>query len=326
MSERERDEHSGTETTGHEWDGIKELDTPLPRWWLWVWYGSIAWSIVYWVLMPAWPGISGYTRGMLGHSDRADVVRDLGELSNLRRTGEARLETASLQQIEADPELQSYAMQVGQSVFGDNCATCHGAGGAGAKGYPNLRDDVWLWGGNLDAIAHTIRVGVRSGHGQALGETIMPAFGRDQMLSGAQIADLTEYVMALSGRKADAAAVGRARQAYADQCVACHGPEGRGDAARGVPNLTDAEWLFGSDRASIQDQIWNGRNGVMPSWEARFTPETIKALAVYVHANAGGEPEPIVAAAPASDPAAPSAVTGGEPGAGEGAVARAPGR
>lgn len=293
MSERERDEHSGTETTGHEWDGIKELDTPLPRWWLWVWYGSIAWAVVYWILMPAWPGLSGYTKGLLGHSDRAAVVQELGALAQQRQAGETRLRTATLQQIETDPELQAYAMQVGQSVFGDNCATCHGAGGAGARGYPNLRDDVWLWGGSLDEIRHTIEVGVRSGHAQARGETVMPAFGRDQMLGSRQIDDLAEYVVSLSGRKADTAAVARARQTYAEQCAACHGPTGTGDAAKGVPNLTDAEWLFGSDRAAIRDQIWNGRNGVMPTWEARFSPETIKALAVYIHANAGGEAEPV---------------------------------
>lgn len=304
MSERERDEHSGTETTGHEWDGIKELDTPLPRWWLWVLYGTIIWAIGYWIVMPAWPGITGYTRGVLGHSDRAQVAQELGQLAALRRAGESRLSKATLQQIEADPELQAYAMQVGQSVFGDNCATCHGAGGAGAKGYPNLRDDVWLWGGRLDEIARTLRAGVRSGHPQALGETVMPAFGRDQMLTDAQISDMTEYVVALSGRRADTGAMARARQAYLDQCVACHAPDGRGDRTRGVPDLTDAEWLNGSDRAAIRDQIWNGRNGVMPSWEARFSAETIKALAVYVHANAGGEPEPPPAPAPA--PPAPA--------------------
>lgn len=298
MSERERDEHTGTETTGHEWDGIKELDTPLPRWWLWVWYGTILFAVVYWILMPAWPGITGYTKGVLGASDRAEVVQELGDLAKHRQAGEARLQNASLQQIEADPELQAYAMQVGQSVFGDNCATCHGAGGAGLKGYPNLRDDVWLWGGTLDEIRHTIQVGVRSGHPQARGEKLMPAFGRDQLLTDAQINDLTEYVVALSGRKASATAVARARQTFADQCSACHGPAGTGDPAQGIPNLTDAEWLYGSDRAAIRDQLWNGRNGVMPTWEARFSPETIKALAVYIHANAGGDAEPATPAAP----------------------------
>lgn len=312
MSERERDEHSGTETTGHEWDGIKELDTPLPRWWLWVFYGSIAVAAVYWVLMPAWPGLTGYTRGILDHSDRAEVVSELKGLAAQRQAGESRLRSASLQEIEADPELQAYAMQVGTSVFGDNCATCHGAGGAGGKGYPNLRDDVWLWGGKLDQIRHTIQVGVRSGHATALGEKVMPAFGRDQLLTEAQIGDLTEYVVALSGRKANAAAVGRARQTFADQCSACHGPAGTGDMAQGIPNLTDAEWLYGSDRGAIHDQIFNGRNGVMPTWEARFSPETIKALAVYVHANAGGVAEPVAPPAPA--PVADKTVVAGAAG------------
>jgi cytochrome c oxidase cbb3-type subunit 3 len=289
MSERERDEHSGTETTGHEWDGIKELDTPLPRWWLWVFYGCIAWAIVYWVLMPAWPGISGYTHGLLGKSDRAGVSHELTELERVRGAGLVQLRNASVEQIEADPKLQAYALQVGQSVFGDNCATCHGAGGGGGKGYPNLRDDVWLWGGSLPQIQQTIEVGVRSGHPQARGEALMPAFGRDQMLKPEQISDLTEYVVALSGRRADAAAVGRARQTFADQCAACHGPTGHGDRKRGIPNLTDAEWLNGSDRAAIEGQIFNGRNGVMPTWQARFSPETIKALAVFVHANSAGD-------------------------------------
>ena len=296
MSERERDDHTGTETTGHEWDGIKELDTPLPRWWLWTWYACIAVAVVYWLLMPAWPGISGYTHGLLGQSDRTQVVQDLQGLAAQRHAGESKLHAATLQQIEADPEMQGYAMQVGASVFGDNCATCHGAGGAGGKGYPNLRDDAWLWGGSLDEIRHTIQVGVRSGHAHARGEAMMPAFGRDQMLTDAKVSDLTEYVMALSGRKADAAAVARARQTFTDQCAACHNPAGTGDVKRGIPNLTDADWLYGSSREAIHDQIWNGRNGVMPTWEARFSPETIKALAVYVHANAGGAAEPVAPA------------------------------
>ncbi|MBU1540589.1 MAG: cytochrome-c oxidase, cbb3-type subunit III [Alphaproteobacteria bacterium] len=290
MSERERDEHSGTETTGHEWDGIKELDNPLPRWWLWIFYGCIVVAIVYWVLMPAWPGLNGYTPGVLKQSDRADVASELQALQVQRGRGEAMLATASLQQIESDPALQAHALSVGQSVFGDNCATCHGAGGGGTRGYPNLRDDVWLWGGSLEEIEHTLRVGVRSAHPQAR-TSQMPAFGRENMLTPAQVSDLTEYVVALSGRPADAAAVGRAQQLYADNCAACHTPTGVGDQAQGAPNLTDREWLYGSDRDSIRGQIHNGRNGVMPSWEGRFSPAVIKALAVYVHVNAGGGAE-----------------------------------
>jgi cytochrome c oxidase cbb3-type subunit 3 len=287
MSERERDDHSGAETTGHEWDGIKELDNPLPRWWLWIFYGYIAFSVIYWVLMPAWPGLAGYTPGVLKQSDRVNVARELEALQARRGRGEAMLATASLQQIEADPDLQAHALAVGQSVFGDNCASCHGVGGGGAKGYPNLRDDVWLWGGSLEEIERTIRVGVRSGHAETR-ISQMPAFGRDGMLDAGQTADLTEYVVALSGREADAAAVGRARQLYADNCAACHTPTGVGDRTLGAPNLTDREWLFGSDRETIRGQIHNGRNGVMPTWEGRFSPGVIRALAVYVHVNAGG--------------------------------------
>lgn len=290
MSESERDEHSGIETTGHEWDGIKELDNPLPRWWLWVFYGSIVVAVIYWVLMPAWPGLNGYTPGVLKQSDRADVASELQALQVQRGRGEAMLATASLQQIESDPALQAHALSVGQSVFGDNCATCHGAGGGGTRGYPNLRDDVWLWGGSLEEIEHTLRVGVRSAHPQAR-TSQMPAFGRENMLTSAQVSDLTEYVVALSGRPADAAAVGRAQQLYADNCAACHTPTGVGDQAQGAPNLTDREWLYGSDRDSIRGQIHSGRNGVMPSWEGRFSPAVIKALAVYVHVNAGGGAE-----------------------------------
>ena len=291
MSERERDDHSGVETTGHEWDGIRELDNPLPRWWLWVFYGSIAFSIVYWVLMPAWPGINGYTRGLLGHSDRAAVATELIALKAQRGAQEVRLQNATLQQIEADPDLQAYALAVGQSVFGDNCAGCHGVGGAGAKGYPNLRDDVWLWGGTLDDIEHTLRVGVRSTHPQTR-TSQMPAFGRDGMLDAKQVGDMTEYVVSLSRRPADAAAVARATQTYADNCAACHAADGTGSRALGAPNLTDREWLYGSSREAISAQIYNGRGGVMPTWEGRFSPAVIKALAVYVHADAGGGEEP----------------------------------
>ena len=233
MANRETDEVSGVETTGHEWDGIRELDNPLPRWWLYVFYAGIVVAIVYWVLMPAWPGVSGYTKGILGQSDRADVVRELQGLKDLRGAQAAKLQKASLEEIEADPELQAYAQAIGQSVFGDNCATCHGTGGVGAKGYANLRDDVWLWGGSLEDIRHTIEVGIRADHPQTRFSQ-MPAFGRDQMLTAAEVSDLTEYVVALSGRPANVAAVRRAAPIYQTQCVACHGPTGTGDRRRAL--------------------------------------------------------------------------------------------
>jgi cytochrome c oxidase cbb3-type subunit 3 len=274
------------ETTGHEWDGIRELDTPLPRWWLYIWYATIAACVVYWILMPAWPGVTGYTKGLLHRSDRAEVAQDLQALDRLRGAELGRLRTASLETIEKDPELQAFALQVGQSVFGDNCATCHGPGGAGGKGYANLRDDVWLWGGSLEQIQQTITHGVRSNDPETH-QLQMPPFG--EALKPNEIDDLTEYVVALSHRTADIAAVRRAGKLYVDNCAVCHGLHGQGQAQPGAPNLTDADWLYGSDRASIRDQIVHGRGGVMPAWGGRLSPETIKALSVYIHVNAGGQ-------------------------------------
>ncbi|WP_340647367.1 cytochrome-c oxidase, cbb3-type subunit III [Phenylobacterium sp.] len=288
MSHRETDEHSGVETTGHEWDGIRELDNPLPRWWLYIFYGSIVIAAIYWVFMPSWPGVNSYAKGVLNQSDRVDVAKQLEALQTQRGAEGAMLRSASLETIETDPKLQAYALAVGQSVFGDNCATCHGVGGTGSKGYANLRDDVWLWGGSLEDIQHTIQVGVRSDNPHTR-QSQMPAFGRDQILKPAQIDDLTEYVVALSRRPARAAAVARGAPMFAEQCAVCHGPQGRGNVTLGAPDLTDADWLYGSTQADIREQIWNGRGGVMPTWEGRFSPETIKALAVYVHANAGGQ-------------------------------------
>lgn len=289
MTERkEIDSHSGTETTGHEWDGIKELNTPLPRWWLWIFAATVAWSMGYWVLMPAWPLANSYTHGLLRHSQRREVVAAVEALKANRVRFESRLAGASLKQIESNPDLLQFALAEGKSAFGDNCAPCHGAGGQGARGYPNLNDDVWLWGGKLDDILHTITVGVRSTSPETR-QSQMPAFGRDGVLKPAQIDDLTEYVVSLSHRSADPAAVKRARQLFGDNCSACHGAEGKGNRAFGAPDLTANVYLYGPTRADIHDQIWNGRGGVMPTWGGRLSAVTIKSLAVYVHSLGGGE-------------------------------------
>jgi cytochrome c oxidase cbb3-type subunit 3 len=285
---REKDAHSGVETTGHEWDGITELDNPLPRWWLWIFYATIVWSIGYWVVMPAWPLLTDYTRGVLGHSQRQIVASDIEALKAARAGYGEKLTTVSLAEIESDPALQEVALAWGKSAFGDNCATCHGAGGGGAKGYPNLNDDVWLWGGKLDDIRLTLMVGIRSAHPEAR-QSQMPAFGTDGILEPAQIRDLSQYVMSLSGRSTDTEGVSRATQLFADNCAACHGPEGKGNREFGAPNLTDAEWLYGGDQATIQETITKARGGVMPTWAGRLDGPTINALAVYVHSLGGGE-------------------------------------
>lgn len=289
MSKRgEIDKVSGTQTTGHEWDGITELNTPLPRWWLWVLYATIVWSAGYWVLYPSWPTLTGYLAGTLNQSQRAEVAVAVQDLKAQRAQQGRLLTSATLEQIEANPDLLQFAREAGRSAFGDNCATCHGSGGQGFKGYPNLNDDVWIWGGKLEDIRRTIQVGVRSTHPDAR-QSQMPAFGRDALLDTKQIDDLTEYVLSLSKRKANGAAVARARTLFGEQCASCHGADGTGNRELGAPNLADGEWLYGGSRDDIRAQIVNGRGGVMPTWGARLDPMTVDALAVYVHSLGGGE-------------------------------------
>ncbi|MEQ1707249.1 MAG: cytochrome-c oxidase, cbb3-type subunit III [Terricaulis sp.] len=299
---RERDEHSGTQTTGHEWDGVKELDTPLPRWWLYIFYACIAAAVVYWVLMPAWPMANGYTKGLLGWSDRANVAADIQSLRNARGPMFERLADTSSADIAADPELQEFARAAGEAVFGDYCRTCHGAGGAGAPGYPVLADDVWIWGGTLSDIEHTLRVGARSEHPETR-MSQMPAYGRDNLLTARQIEDVAEHVITLSPARArlepNLSAAARGALVYQEQCAICHGAAGAGDRVVGAPSLTDDVWLYGGTRAEIRRQIELGRGGVMPSWEARFDAGTLRALAYYVHEMGGGEPD----APPADSPA-----------------------
>jgi cytochrome c oxidase cbb3-type subunit 3 len=287
----EIDRPTGVETTGHEWDGIKELNNPLPRWWLWVFWATVAVSVVYWVLMPAWPalpGLQGYTRGIQGQSDRADVAAEISSMRADRADLSRKLAGTDASAILQDHELSQLALALGESAFGDNCATCHGAGGRGARGYPQLADDVWLWGGSLSEIEYTIRHGVRSG-AEGAHTNDMPAFGRDEFLTRAQVDDLVEHVTALSGREADRAAVERAAPLFAEHCSSCHNEDGRGGKTQGAPNLTDAEWLYGGDRVALRTTIHGPRGGVMPSWQARLDPATVRALAIYVHSLGGGE-------------------------------------
>ncbi len=297
---RERDEVTGTEVTGHEWDGIKELDTPLPRWWLYIFYASIVASVIYWVLMPAWPLANSYTKGVLNWSDRDNVAVEMQNLRDARAPMFERLAAASATDIAADPELQVFARAAGESVFGDACATCHGAGGAGAPGFPVLADDVWIWGGSLAEIEHTLRVGVRSDHPETR-MSQMPAYGRDGILSRQQITDVTEYAISISAARTrldpDMRAASRGAAIYQEQCAICHGPTGAGDRSVGAPSLNDDLWLYGGSREEIRRQVETGRGGVMPSWEARFDAGTLRALAYYVHEMGGGEPD--LAPAPA---------------------------
>lgn len=275
-------------TTGHEWDGIQELNTPLPKWWLWTFYACIVWAVGYWILMPSWPLLHGYTKGLLGYSQRAKVDEQLADTRAARAQYRDKIASMELAAIVQDPDLLNFAMAGGEAAFGDNCAPCHGRGAQGAFGYPNLRDDSWLWGdGSLAAIQQTIAHGIRADDPETRMNQ-MPAFGKTGLLSEAQILDVGEYVLSLSGKADDKAAAERGAKIFADNCVACHGPDGKGNAQLGAPNLTDSLWLYAGDKLTVMEDIRGGRGGVMPAWVHRLDPETVKELAIYVHSLGGG--------------------------------------
>jgi cytochrome c oxidase cbb3-type subunit III len=289
QTERSGKDTQGIATTGHEWDGLQELNRPLPRWWLWLFYATIVWAIGYWILYPAWPLLSSYTNGAFNWHSRAAVTTDLVALQQQRGQMMTRLAAASLQEIESTPALLDFSRALGGRAFADNCAPCHGAGGGGAKGYPNLNDNDWLWGGTLDDISQTITHGVRAGDDKGH-QGSMPAFGRDGMLKREEILLVANYVRSLSGLSTTPGAdLTRGAKIFADDCAPCHGSDGKGNRSVGAPNLTDQIWLYDSDTKTIVDGIWNGHGGVMPAWGEKLDPVTIKALAVYVHTFGGGE-------------------------------------
>lgn len=286
----EHDAVTGTATTGHEWDGIKELNTPLPRWWVYLFYATIVWSIGYWMVYPAWPTISGYTTGLFNYSTRAQVRTELTDLEKLRGEKSATLASAPLASIVQDAALLAQARARGKAAFGDNCAPCHGSGAAGAKGYPNLNDDDWLWGGTLDEIKQTLDFGVRSGHAKAREGSMMPFGGKDGILKRDEIKTVANFTRSLSGLSvAPGTDLKAGRELFATNCAACHGDDGKGKLDVGAPNLADKIWLYGPDEASIIETITNGRGGVMPAWSERLDPVTLKALTVYVYSLSGGK-------------------------------------
>ena len=286
MSDDLKDTHG---TTGHEWDGIEELNTPLPRWWLWTFYACILWGVLYTIAFPAWPLIRGATPGLTGFSTRAEVAADIASVQASQADINAQLAQTDLTQIAADAELNRYAVSSGGAVFRTWCAQCHGSGAGGAKGYPNLLDDDWLWGGDIEAIHTTIAHGIRNEDDPDARYSEMPAFGRDGLLEDEQIDQVVNHVMSLSGPPRNARAAAAGTQVFADNCAACHGADGTGDREQGAPNLADAIWLYGGDYATLRETVENARFGVMPPWSERLTEAQVRAVAAYVHQLGGGE-------------------------------------
>lgn len=287
-SEKHFDEVTGTHTTGHVWDGdLRELNKPLPKWWLYVLYACIIWSIGYWWAYPAWPTLTDYTKGSFGYSQRATVAADVAAAKAAQEKYRQAIGSAALVDIKKNPELLQFAQAGGAAVFGDNCAGCHGRGAQGSVGYPNLNDDDWLWGGSLDSIHKTISYGIRSGHGKA-NDSAMPKFG-DGVLDAAKINDVAAYVRSLAGLDSDKDAATRGNPVYAENCAVCHGADGKGNTEMGAPNLADGIWLYGNSPDAVATSIKTGRGGIMPAWDGRLDPVSVKMLALYVHALGGGK-------------------------------------
>lgn len=288
MSENKHiDEVSGVSTTGHEWDGIRELDNPMPRWWVWTFYATIVWSIGYTIAYPAWPLISDATRGVLGYSSRQELTTTMEAVSAEQADLRAAIAEKPLDEILADETLRRFATAAGDAAFKVNCSQCHGSGAQGSAGYPNLNDDDWLWGGDIEAIHQTIAHGVRFDGDDDTRFGEMPAFG--DILSGEEIRQVAAHVVSFTGTPSDPALAEAGAQVYADNCASCHGDAGQGDVTFGAPNLADAIWLYGSSEAQIAAQVRQPRHGVMPAWQERLGDPTVKQLSVYVHSLGGGE-------------------------------------
>ncbi len=283
------DELSGVETTGHEWNGIKELNNPLPLWWLYTFYACVIWALLYTVAYPAWPMISSATGGMLGYSSRGEVAAEIEQATAAQSVYVDKIASMELAEIAADAELNQFALAGGGAVFRTYCSQCHGAGAAGAVGYPNLNDDDWIWGGGVEEIHATIAHGIRSAGDDETHDSAMPAFGKDELLAKEEIAQVVEHVLAISGQDHDAAMAEEGAVLFADNCAACHGEQGGGDVALGAPNLADAIWLYGGDRDTITYTVNNSRAGMMPNWLGRLTDAQVKQVALYVHGLGGGQ-------------------------------------
>lgn len=282
-------------TTGHEWDGIEELNNPLPRWWVWILYATIVWGVGYTIAYPAWPLVSQATAGMLGYSTRAQVAEELAVWNERNAALNEQLATADLTTVAANPDLQNYAVNMGAAVFRANCSQCHGSGAAGvqASGYPSLLDNDWLWGGTIEEIAYTVTHGIRNEQSPDSRWVEMPAFG--DVLLPEEIDAITHHVLAISGQEHDATLAATGVQLFLDNCASCHGDNGEGNHDMGAPTLNDAIWLYGGDADTIGYTIRNARFGVMPAWSEEWRPAggltqaEINAVAAYVHQLGGGE-------------------------------------
>jgi cytochrome c oxidase cbb3-type subunit 3 len=274
-------------TTGHSWDGIEEYNNPLPRWWVWTFFACVAFAVGYVLYYPAFPGVH---ESASHWTALKQLNQDIAEAQLAKKGFDDKLAATGLSDVEKDDSLRNYAQAAGKMLFAINCSQCHGAGGAGSKGFPNLLDDEWLHGGKLADIAFTITHGIRNSQDPlARNPGLMPAFGKDEILTSGQVADVVNYLSVLSHGAKPNESTERGAQVFKENCTACHGLNGEGNREFGAPSLNNAIWLYGGDNASRMETLTNGRGGVMPAWGLRLSELDIKKLAIYVHNLGGGE-------------------------------------
>ncbi len=298
------------QTTGHAWDGdLQEFNNPLPRWWLWCFYATVVFAVIYWLIYPTWPFGTSWTKGFgtityattegseekVRWNTRYKLIHDMDNSSAALRQNAFmdRVAETSFEDIVKDPEMLAFVRSVGNGLFGDNCAACHGRGGQGVVGlYPNLADDDWLWGGSMEAIEQTLI------HGR---KGFMPAF--KETFTEEQVDDVAEYVLTLSGLAGKSAASERGQEIFQGEvggCTHCHGMDGKGLQSQGAAKLTDQIWTIANVPAQktheqrhkvVRDLIWNGVLNIrnMPGWQERLSANDIKLLAVYTHQLGGGQ-------------------------------------
>jgi len=280
----EKDPVTGTNTTGHEWDGIKELDTPLPKWWLKTFYVTIIWSIGYMVVYPAWPTLTDYSKGLWETTNRIEHAQEMALVAQSRVPWTSKFEGKEIGEVAKDSELLNYAMAGGRVIFADNCQPCHGSSGSGAPNYPVLADDDWLWGGTLEDIQTTVQYGIRSGHDDER-VSDMPNLVEDESITAADADQIADYVMKLSGQGGSDAG----KTLFEENCAACHAEDGTGVADLGGPRLNDGIWLYKSGKDGVLAQINKPQHGVMPAWVGRLSETEIKQVSIYVHSLGGGQ-------------------------------------
>lgn len=283
------DTTTGIETTGLEWDGLKELNNPLPKWWVIIFLICCIWAIFYWIIFPSWPiyfseGERGGTRGVIGWTQYNKLDEEISKIKELKKDYLEVFRENSYEEIFKNEKIYAFSIAGGKSAFKNYCSTCHGIGGEGRIGYPNLNDDDWIWGGSIEKIEQTIKFGIRADH-ENTRYSEMPSF--IDIFTEKQIEELATYIVKLNKNENIESSTD---ELFKESCGTCHLENGRGNQEIGGPNLVDSIWLYSNGEIfEIMNQLKNPKHGNMPAWVERLNEDTIRQISIYVYSLGGGE-------------------------------------